>query len=201
MNIFFLDRDPYLAASYLHDKHVVKMISESCQLLSVWASKYEGDHKEELTDLPWTKLSHQNHPCALWLDDRLGNVQWLARHLDGLLYQYLIRFKNRDNFERAREIRDKLLPWFNHWVWVFMGTPPQCMPEEYQVPGGLQCNAVEAYREYYRKEKLPARYTEPSSEPAWVIPPPSAKELKVPPKKKFEFFKAPDRTSLKGMKL
>ena len=34
MNIFVLDRDPYKAAEMMCDKHVVKMIVESCQMLS-----------------------------------------------------------------------------------------------------------------------------------------------------------------------
>ena len=38
MNIFFVDRDPVAAAQALYDKHVVKMILESAQLLSTGAA-------------------------------------------------------------------------------------------------------------------------------------------------------------------
>ena len=34
MNIFVLDKDPYIAAQMMCDKHVVKMILEGCQMLS-----------------------------------------------------------------------------------------------------------------------------------------------------------------------
>lgn len=34
MNIFYLDEDPNLAAQYQYDKHVIKMILETAQLLS-----------------------------------------------------------------------------------------------------------------------------------------------------------------------
>ena len=34
MNIFILDKDPYLAAQMLCDKHIPKMIVESAQMLS-----------------------------------------------------------------------------------------------------------------------------------------------------------------------
>jgi len=34
MNIFFLDKTPYKAALALCDKHVPKMLLESCQMLS-----------------------------------------------------------------------------------------------------------------------------------------------------------------------
>jgi len=34
MNIFVLDKDPYVAAQMMCDKHVVKMILEGSQMLS-----------------------------------------------------------------------------------------------------------------------------------------------------------------------
>lgn len=42
MNIFVLDRDPYIAASYHCDKHVVKMICEYAQLLSTAHRQLDG---------------------------------------------------------------------------------------------------------------------------------------------------------------
>ena len=37
MNIFILDRDPVLAAQYQCDKHVVKMVLETAQIMSTIA--------------------------------------------------------------------------------------------------------------------------------------------------------------------
>ena len=34
MNIFFLDKTPEKSAQYLCDKHIPKMLLESCQMLS-----------------------------------------------------------------------------------------------------------------------------------------------------------------------
>jgi len=42
MNIFALDRDPYVAASFHCDKHVVKMICEYAQLLSTAHRQLDG---------------------------------------------------------------------------------------------------------------------------------------------------------------
>lgn len=42
MNIFALDRDPFIAASYHCDKHVVKMIVEYAQLLSTAHRQLDG---------------------------------------------------------------------------------------------------------------------------------------------------------------
>lgn len=43
MNIFVLDEQPEIAAQMMCDKHVVKMIVESCQLLSTAHHVLDGD--------------------------------------------------------------------------------------------------------------------------------------------------------------
>ena len=47
MNIFYLHHDPKLCAQYHVDKHVVKMILETAQLLSTahWLSGGEGPYR------------------------------------------------------------------------------------------------------------------------------------------------------------
>ena len=42
MNIFVLDRDPYIAAQMHCDKHVIKMICEYAQLLSTAHRQLDG---------------------------------------------------------------------------------------------------------------------------------------------------------------
>ena len=43
MNIFYVDKDPMIAAQMMCDKHVVKMILESAQLLSTAHRVLDGD--------------------------------------------------------------------------------------------------------------------------------------------------------------
>ena len=43
MNIFVLDDQPEIAAQMMCDKHVVKMILESCQLMSTAHHVLDGD--------------------------------------------------------------------------------------------------------------------------------------------------------------
>ena len=59
MNIFYLHKDPYKAASYVYDKHKVKMILESAQMLCT-AHRYYGNE-----DVPY-KTAHLNHPSSIW---------------------------------------------------------------------------------------------------------------------------------------
>ena len=44
MNIFYLDRDPRRAAEMMHDKHVVKMVLETAQILSTVCHRYGVRH-------------------------------------------------------------------------------------------------------------------------------------------------------------
>ena len=61
MNIFYLDRDPYKAASYFYDKHKVKMILESAQMLCTAHHCVMGED----ADVPY-KVAHKNHPSTIW---------------------------------------------------------------------------------------------------------------------------------------
>lgn len=82
MNIFYVDKDARLAAQALVDKHVVKMILETAQLLSTAHRLLDG--KQVIYKCPRTgknkkhwelydsreavlyKASHINHPSAIW---------------------------------------------------------------------------------------------------------------------------------------
>ena len=69
MNIFVLDTNPKLCAQYHCDKHVVKMILESAQMLST-ANRGVGLDEGY-------KATHVNHPCNKWLRESLANWYWL----------------------------------------------------------------------------------------------------------------------------
>lgn len=60
MNIFLINENLEKNMQEMVDKHVVKMILESAQLLS---SVYYFTEEEYLA--PY-RLSHKNHPCAIW---------------------------------------------------------------------------------------------------------------------------------------
>lgn len=107
MNIFYVDRDPIVAAQNLVDRHVVKMILESAQLLStahriIDGVEYEGQSASgrkvkrwKLPDSRETSLysaTHVNHPSSVWCRDKSENYVWLFRHFKGLLSEYEFRY-------------------------------------------------------------------------------------------------------------
>lgn len=61
MNIFYLDENPNLCAQYHCDRHVIKMILESAQLLCTALNVVAG---QQVT--PY-KSTHVNHPCSIWV--------------------------------------------------------------------------------------------------------------------------------------
>ena len=62
MNIFYLHRDPRVAARYHNDKHVVKMILESAQMLSTAHRELDGNLNETMY-----RPTHKNHPSTVWV--------------------------------------------------------------------------------------------------------------------------------------
>lgn len=137
MNIFYLDRDPIRAAQYACDKHVVKMILESSQLLSAAVILNGGT-------APY-KLTHQNHPSAVWTRKTRSNYYWLCSHLQGLLQEYTNRYGKIHSCHKHLDF------FFNQAALIPAGEftdPPQCMPDNCKTT-----DTVLAYRNYYNNEK------------------------------------------------
>ena len=91
MNLFVLDRSPRIAAQFLCDAHVVKMILESAQLLST---------QDRLNGLErGYRMTHENHPCRRCLENP-ANYLWLSAHLGSLLREYTHRFRKEHRTEQ-----------------------------------------------------------------------------------------------------
>jgi hypothetical protein len=89
MNIFILSVDPVAAAQLQCDKHVVKMIVESAQMLSTVHRILDGELKRgpsksgktmskqwvlpDSRDSVMYKAVHVGHPCTVWSMINSGN--------------------------------------------------------------------------------------------------------------------------------
>lgn len=152
MNIFVLDKDPVLAAQYQCDKHVVKMVLESAQLLC-------SPFKPGVA--PYGR-THYNHPCAIWTREANNNYTWLIQHAFALLGEFEYRFGK----EHASK---KVIEWCNvHEVELVFPkiemTPfVQAMPAIYKDP-----DPVIAYRNYYIGAKRDiAKWNKGRKKPDW----------------------------------
>lgn len=141
MNIFYLDKNPVTSAKAMTDKHVVKMILESAQLLCTAHHVLDGE-KEGLY-----KKTHVNHPSSVWVRSSKANYNWLYTHFIALSNEYTRRYeKKHKTVVLLADILSE--PPLNIQENDFT-EPPYAMPPKYHME-----NAVKSYRAYYVGEKL-----------------------------------------------
>ncbi len=141
MNIFYLDSNPVKAAQIQYNKHVVKMILESAQMLCT-AHRYYGNE-----DVPY-KTAHLNHPSTIWCRANSRQYNWLYKHMLALGDEYTRRYgKTHLTITKCRGPLMFLPPWIP--LNEEFNEPPQCMPDEYKVEG----DSITAYWNYYEGEK------------------------------------------------
>ena len=139
MNIFYLDKDPRKAAELQYNKHVVKMILESAQMLCT-VHRYFGNE-----NVPY-KSTHLNHPSTVWARTNNRNYMWLYQHMMALGDEYTKRYN-----KKHLTITKCKIPLANQPENIpheEFEQPPQCMPDEYKD----ECS-VKAYWNYYIGDK------------------------------------------------
>jgi len=171
MNIFVLDRNPDLAAIYHNDRHCVKMILESAQLLCTAHRVIDGQPREghsasgrrakrwsladPVMEASLYHATHVNHPSAVWVRTSRDHYGWLLQLFYALNREYTYRYgKTHACLFLTR--------WLDHppvGLGIYGGPavpPPQAMPDECRVPltGPYDWDAtVLAYQRYYREVK------------------------------------------------
>lgn len=183
MNIFFVDRDPVVAAQMLCDKHVVKMILESAQMLCTAHRVLDGVESEARTksgrrQKVWNfpdsisqqqkllyKAAYVNHPCTVWVRYSEQTYTWLLTHFCQMLQEYKLRY----NKEHACTKLLSVLIFFPSYFltaekkgWI---DPPACMPVKYIDPTDI----VQSYRNYYIEGKRHIHFWSPPRQPPdWI---------------------------------
>lgn len=157
MNIFVLSLDPQEAATLHSDRHVGKMLIESCQLLCNAARSFGYSYA------PY-EPTHLGHPCSIWAATSPTHYAWLARLAVSLAEEWRYRWPKRK--AHASEAVAKRLLSQSSSVDI-PSVFAQAMPEIYRNP-----DAVTAYRNYYAAEKRtlggkPATWTR-RAVPEWM---------------------------------
>jgi hypothetical protein len=164
MNIFVLDKDPVVAAQLQCDKHIVKMILESAQMLSTAHRVLDGtmtkiksksgktmvkhwalDHHDDII----YKAVHVGHPCTVWTMESNNNYNWHWVHFKALHEEYTYRYgKTHKSFDDLGEI---------------LKTPPRNIQINYKTPFKLAMGAapecidsndpVGSYRKFYQTKQ------------------------------------------------
>ncbi|MFU8806166.1 MAG: pyrimidine dimer DNA glycosylase/endonuclease V, partial [Bradymonadaceae bacterium] len=87
MNIFIFDEDPQECARHHGDRHVVKMVLETAQILCT-VQHVSGQAA------PYKK-THAAHPCVRWVLESLANYRWLVELGLALAVEYTHRYGRR----------------------------------------------------------------------------------------------------------
>jgi hypothetical protein len=165
MNLFVLDPDPVKAAQLQCDKHVVKMIVESAQMLSTAHRMLDGVkekrpsksgkrmvdyyvHPNNNLEAVLYKAVHFAHPCTVWTMETNNNYNWHYVHFCALCDEYKHRYgKEHSTDTLLREI---------------LSTPPRNIEVGYKTkqPLAMKSNpecmgpdVVESYRAYYQTKQ------------------------------------------------
>lgn len=158
MNIFYLDEHDQKAAEYHCDKHVVKMIVETAQMLST-------AHHVLGINIPAQflyKPTHKNHPCNVWVRETTCNYQWLAALGQDLCAEYEFRY---GKIHACQERINALYMCFPQKLETGFMTPPAlAMPEKYKI----QSDPVQSYRNYYIGEKMKFAKWKLGNKPYWI---------------------------------
>lgn len=117
------------------------MIVEHLQLLST------ALHLLNVDDPNLYKMTHKNHPCAIWVRQSRVHYHYLIELTQELMKEYTVRYGKVHKCESDGKI-DTFLKYAylipdNGWI-----DPPQCMPDECKLP-----DVVDAYRNYYKMKK------------------------------------------------
>ena len=154
MNIFVLDNCPAKCAQYHCDRHVIKMILESAQMLCTTLNKFQGNS-------PY-KPTHQNHPCTLWVGESVENWNWLIQLAMELNTEYMFRYEATVPHASIKIIKSLSPPNLP----IKKMTPfAQAMPHRYKDLN----NPINAYRRFYVAEKRGFCTWTKRQKPDWFI--------------------------------
>ena len=171
MNIFALSKCPVESAQQMLDKHVVKMPTETCQMLhtNILYMQYIQEHGKE-PSLRELKAFHKeigsnlmkpamlNHPSTIWARQSRDNFKWLFRHGRWLCHEYTWRYNKKhgsqvrieDVWEHKELLREHSYP-MQELTPVFIA-----MDDRYRIENTFNDDweyVIQSYRHYYLEGK------------------------------------------------
>jgi hypothetical protein len=180
MNLFFLSRSPSAAAAAHANRHVVKMVLETAQLLSTAHRVSDGERAAGVSqsgraatlwrlpdcsrDALLYRATHVNHPVAVWIRSSRAHYAYAFELFVELLREYTFRY---DKVHACTKLVDALADAPARAPDAGWTDPPTCMPEEFRVsPDPVAC-----YQAYYRVGKADLLQYKRREPPAWLAPP------------------------------
>ena len=131
-------------------------LSSNNRKLKTWTFT---DYREDT----FYKVSHYNHPCAVWARKSINNYNWLYSLFVELNIEYTARYKRTHLTEI--KLKDALVFPPDNCPKAEFTDPPQAMDlyPQCKVPG----DTVQAYRNYYKEIKSEIAEWRYSPKPYW----------------------------------
>ena len=187
MNLFYLHRDPVIAAQMHCDQHVVKMLVETAQMLSTAHRVLDGEktkrpsksgkrmvdywvHPDAFKEDVLYKACHVNHPSSVWIRESVEHYGWAKDLMNALADEFEYRYDKQHGTAKSvlpyLQLPPKSMKMTGGWA-----PPPQCMPDEIKRPTS---QTVLAYRDFYITEKSKfAKWNKTRKSPDWYLTKPS----------------------------
>lgn len=154
MNIFVLSEDPELAARDQCNKHIVKMVTETAQLLTTCFP----------AGMLRFKYTHVNHPCAKWVRESLTNYKWLVVHGNALSEEYTRRYHR---IHASSDVIDACIDLVPDIPDIGLTPFARAIKQPWKEMTRT-LSIVEAYRQYYVGDKAKfAKWAPHAQAPAW----------------------------------
>jgi len=186
MNIFALSRNPVESAHQMIDKHIIKMPTETCQMLhtNILYMQYVKEHGEEpqLKDLKAFHLATEsnlmkpamlNHPSTIWARQTYANWNWLYEHGLALCDEYTYRYEKKHG--TLQRILD-CIPYFDV-VFEHPFEKKQLQPvtiamdDMFRIPNEMSIpnweHTIKSYRHYYLEGKWRIAEWRKNRRPEW----------------------------------
>jgi len=153
MNLFVTDNCPIVSAQNLCNKHIIKMPSETKQMLSLAFSNSTN--------------AYRNHPASVWVRESLENMEWTIIHGLAQCEEYTRRYKRRHATQDFIEWSEK-----NYKFLTFKKkniTPlARCFGPFKEVLDKEEPDTLAAYRKFYWLDKQNfAKWTSLREIPEW----------------------------------
>lgn len=161
------------------NKHVVKMVLETAQLLSTAhrlldGARAAGVSKSGRKQTSWVlpderresvlyRATHAHHPTAAWVRASREQYAWAFSLFVELLREYSFRY---GKVHACSKLVDALADPPAGIPDAGFADPPTCMPDAFRVSG----DAVACYRAYYAEGKKDLLSYKAREAPAWLAP-------------------------------
>jgi hypothetical protein len=181
MNIFYIQSDPILAAQQMVNRHTVKMILESGQILSTTHRVIDGKKVQYIktakngkkkVDIKLVlpddrehilyKTAHVNHPSTIWARQSIENYNWLVQHTLALGEEFTYRYGKIH--KTIQEVLPALMSPPNNLIKTEFTKMPCCMDDQYIISDDPIVN----YRNYYANGKKDLHQWKNREKPEWI---------------------------------